>query len=200
MSAVLEINEIAPQAQTNGYQRRLITVAEYDRMTELGFFAADERVELLNGEIVKVMAKGTKHAILNDSIVDVFKEKFGKKVYVRNQNPIVLDDFSEPEPDIILAQPPRTKYLEQHPTSEDIYLVMEISDSTLYQDRETKSLAYSRAGITQYLLLNVREQTIEDYREPAKDGYGFKKTHRSGDKFTLSAFPETELAVDEMLT
>jgi Uma2 family endonuclease len=76
---------------------------------------------------------------------------------------------------------------------------MEISDTTLQTDRETKSLAYARAGIGQYLLLNVIEQTIEDYREPSPSGYEFKKTHRVGDKFNLVAFPETEINVSNIL-
>ena len=199
MTAVSEITQIVPKTQINGSNRRLITVAEYDRMTELGFFDNGERVELLNGEIIEIMGKGTKHAIFNDLVADILNEKLGKNVYLRNQNPITLDDFSEPEPDIVLAKPPRGNYLEKHPTPTDIYLVMEISDTTLYQDRETKSLLYARAGIVQYLLLNVNEQTIEDYRKPNFDGYESKKTHRIGDKFNLVAFPEIEIKVDEIL-
>ncbi len=199
MTAVSEITQIVPKTQINGSNRRLITVAEYDRMTELGFFDNGERVELLNGEIIEIMGKGTKHAILNDLVADVLNEKLGKSVYLRNQNPITLDNFSEPEPDIVLAKQPRGNYFEKHPTSADIYLVMEISDTTLYQDRETKLLLYARAGIVQYLLLNVNEQTIEDYREPNFDGYEFKKTHRIGDKFNLVAFPEIEIKVSEIL-
>ncbi len=202
MSAVLQINESVMKTQLNGLNgsnRRPISVAEYDRMNELGFFNDDERVELLNGEIIKIMAKGTRHAIFNDLVADILNEKLGKNVYLRNQNPIILDDFSEPEPDIVLAKPPRGNYLEKHPTPTDIYLVMEISDTTLHQDRETKSLAYARSGIVQYLLLNVNEQTIEDYREPHFDGYESKKTYRIGDKFNLVAFPETEINVNEIL-
>jgi Uma2 family endonuclease len=199
MTAVSETTQIVPKTQINGSNRRLITVAEYDRMTELGFFDNGERVELLNGEIVNIMGKGTKHAILNDLVADILNEKLGENAYLRNQNPITLDDFSEPEPDIVLAKPPRGNYYEKHPKPADIYLVMEISDTTLSQDRETKSLAYARAGIAQYLLLNVNEQTIEDYREPNFDGYEFKKTYRIGDKFNLVAFPQIEINVSEML-
>ena len=199
MSAVLELNELVPQTQVVS-QRRLITVAEYDRMTELGFFENGERVELLNGEIIKIMGKGTKHAILNDLVVDIFKEKLGENVYVRNQNPIVLDNLSEPEPDIVLVKPPRAKYLDAHPRSSDIYLVMEISDPTLYQDRETKSLAYARAEIQQYCLFNVNKQTIEDYREPSSDGYQFKQTLKTGDRLGLVAFPDVEIRINEILS
>lgn len=199
MSAVLEINETVPKTYTNGSNRRLISVAEYDRMIELGLFNEDERVELLNGEIITIMPKGTKHAIFNDLVTDILKEKLGNQVYVRNQNPIVLDDFSEPEPDVVLVKPPRNIYLEKHPTPENIYLVMEISDSTLQIDREIKSMAYAHAGISQYLLLNLIDQTIEDYREPSPSGYESKKTHRIGGKFNLVEFPEVEINVSDIL-
>jgi Uma2 family endonuclease len=199
MTAVSEITQIVPKTQISGSNRRLITVAEYDRMTELGFFDNGEKVELLNGEIIEIMAKGTKHSAINDRVARFFYRNLGEEIVVRNQNPIVLDDFSEPEPDIVLAKWDENEYLEKHPKPADIYLVMEISDTTLAQDRETKSLLYARAGIAQYLLLNVNEQTIEDYREPNSDGYEFKQTHRIGDKFNLVAFPETEIKVSEIL-
>jgi Uma2 family endonuclease len=199
MSAVLEINEIVPKTYTNGSNRRLISVAEYDRMIELGLFNEDERVELLNGEIITIMPKGTKHSAINDKVAKFFYRNLSEDVVIRNQNPIILDDFSEPEPDIVLAKWNENEYLEKHPSPEDIYLVMEISDSTLQIDRETKSLLYARAGIAQYLLLNVIDQTIEDYREPSISGYESKKTHRIGDKFTLAAFPETEINVKDIL-
>ena len=199
MSAVLEINETVPKTQNNGFKRRPITVAEYDKMIEIGLFKEDERVELLNGEIIEIMPKGTKHTSATSRINRFLIKLFDEKAIVRVQDPIVLDNFSEPEPDIVLAKWNENEYLDKHPTPEDIYLVMEISDTTLAYDRDDKSLAYARAGIGQYLLLNTSEQTIEDYREPAKDGYDFKKTHRIGDKFSLVAFPEIEIKVDEIL-
>ncbi len=76
---------------------------------------------------------------------------------------------------------------------------MEISDTTLAYDREDKARAYSRSGIQQYLLLNLQNETIEDYREPSPDGYQFKRTHRSGDALNLVAFPEIEIEVVNLL-
>lgn len=195
MSAVLERTI---STTINGVKPRLITVAEYDRMIEAGIYTENDRIELLNGEIVELMPKGPKHSVFNDLIVNLFGETFGERVYVRSQNPIVLDNFSEPEPDIVLAKPPRKKYLENHPTPPDILLVMEISDTTLAYDRDDKALAYSRNGIQQYLLLNLQNETLEDYREPNADGYGAKRTYRSGDVFNLVAFPEIEIKIDDL--
>ncbi len=196
MSAVLE--RIIPDIATNGVKPRLITVSEYDRMIEAGIYTENDRIELLNGEIVEIMPKGPKHSVFNDLVVDLFTKTFGEKVYVRSQNPIMLDNLSEPEPDIVLAKPPRKRYLENHPTPNDILLVMEISDTTLGYDRDNKAIAYSRNGIQQYLLLNLKNETLEDYREPNADGYGAKRTYRSGDVFNLVAFPEIEIKFDDL--
>ena len=196
MSAVLE--RTISNTATNGVKPRLITVVEYDRMIEAGIYTENDRIELLNGEIIEIIPKGTKHVYFNEVIADFFREKFDKNVDVRSQNPIILDDFSEPEPDIVLAKPPRKKYLENHPTPSDILLVMEISDTTLAYDRDDKASAYSRNGIGQYLLLNLQNETIEDYRAPNADGYNSKQTFHKGESFILEAFPEIEIEIDDL--
>ena len=142
------------------------------------------------------MPKGIKHAAINDLVAEFFREKLGNRVIIRNQNPIVLNDYSEPEPDLVLAKPPREIYLDRHPTPEDILLIIEISDSTLGRDRVTKSLAYAKAGIQQYIIFNVQDNSLEDYRNPAADGYQSKQTYRNNDKFNLTAFPDIEINVN----
>ncbi|MGI8641010.1 MAG: Uma2 family endonuclease [Pyrinomonadaceae bacterium] len=196
MSAVLE--RTIPKTINKGVKPHSITVPEYDLMIEAGIYTENDRIELLNGEIVELMPKGTKHASANSRIARFFVRLFDEKVIVRNQNPIVLDDFSEPEPDIVLAKWNETDYVEHHPKPEDILLVMEISDSTLAYDRDDKALAYSRNNIRQYLLLNLQNETLEDYRQPSADGYGSKQTYRSGEAFNLVAFPEIEIKVDDL--
>ncbi|MBA3692723.1 MAG: Uma2 family endonuclease [Acidobacteria bacterium] len=202
MSAVLEIQKTAPKTEVfqNGQilDARLISVKEYDQMIEYGILTTKDKVELLYGVIIKKTPKGTKHAALNDLVGEIFREKLRNQIIVRNQNPIVLDDFSEPEPDIVLAKPPREKYFENHPTPEDILLIVEISDTTLGRDRFAKGSAYAKAGIRQYLVLNVAEETVEDYRNPSADGYGSKQTLRKNESFTLDAFPEIEIKVDDL--
>lgn len=200
MSAVLERAIPKTEVYQNGqvFTARLITVKEYDEMIAHGILTTEDRVELLNGIIIEKMPKGTKHALLNDNLADLLKEKLGNRVYVRSQNPVILDDYSEPEPDIVLAKPPREIYLERHPAPEDTLLIIEISDSTLARDRVTKSLAYAKAGIQQYLVLNLQNETLEEYREPGEDGYQFKRTLRKGDSLNLTAFPEVEIKIDDL--
>lgn len=200
MSAVLERTIPQTEVYQNGqvFNARLISVTQYDEMIEHGILTTEDSVELLNGVIIEKMPKGIKHAAINDLFAEVLRDVLGNRAIIRNQNPIVLDDYSEPEPDIVLANPPREIYLERHPTPEDILLIIEISDSTLGRDRVTKSLAYSKAGIQQYLVLNLQNETIEDLREPSEDGYQFKRTLRKGDSLNLVAFPEVEIKIDDL--
>lgn len=203
MSTVSEISGSKPFliGNFNGQNLRLrrISVEEYDEMIKIGVFDENDEVELLNGAIVEKMPKGTNHATFNDVIAAIFIQRLSGKVWIRNQNPIWLDEFSEPEPDIVLVELPFEKYFKGHPTPEEIYLILEVSDSTLGYDRNIKGEAYSRAGIRQYLVLNVQEKTLEDYREPSADGFQTKQTYRAGQTFNLVAFPEISLSVSDFL-
>lgn len=175
---------------------RQISVKEYDLMIASGVFDENDKIELLNGAIIKKMPKGTKHSTINDIVAANFIQILGNQACVRNQNPIWLDEFSEPEPDIVIAKPPINKYFEGHPKPEDILLILEIADSTLDFDRNTKSAAYSNAGIMQYLLLNVQDQAIEDYQKPGVDGYQSKQTYHLGENFSLISFPDISFSVN----
>lgn len=203
MSAIIEtssqVSPVTGNFNNQTVKLRQITTQEYDLMIESGVFDETDLIELLNGVIIEKMPKGTKHATLNDIIATRFIKHLSEKVCVRNQNPIWLDDFSEPEPDIVLAKPPFEKYFENHPTPEDIFLILEIADSTVGYDRDTKGLAYARAGIKHYILLNVQEKTLEDYREPGADGFQSKQTYRAGESFNLVAFPEISFEAKDFL-
>lgn len=202
MSAVLEVQKSQPKTEVyqNGQvlNARLISVEEYDQMIEHGILTDEDKVELLNGVIIEKMPKGIQHAALNDLLAEIFREKLGNRIVIRNQNPIVLDDFSEPEPDLVLTKPPRETYFKRHPGAEDIFLIIEISDTTLGRDRFAKGLAYAKAGIGQYLVLNVQEESVEDYRQPGADGFAWKQTFHKGESLSLAAFPGIEIRIDEM--
>lgn len=203
MSAVIEIPTLTQSADdiSNGHYLKLrrLTVKEYDSMIKNGIFDENDQIELLNGVLVEKMPKGTKHSSANDRAARVFYRSLAEKAIIRNQNPIWLDDFSEPEPDIVLAAFDENDYEETHPKPDDIFLILEISDSTLNYDRNEKCFSYSKAGIRQYLLLNVQDRTIEDYREPSADGFQSKQTYRSGQSFNLVAFPEISFQVKDFL-
>ncbi len=201
MSAVVQQIEarISPQIETSdGFSIRKISVEDYEKMIDIGIFDEDDRVELLNGVIIEMSPKKTKHTIVNYLIGEFFFDNFRKQTIVRLQEPIILDDYSEPEPDAVLAHLPLLKYLETHPTAADVVLVVEVFDTTLAKDRR-KAFNYARAGIVQYLLFNLNTDEIEDYREPAADGYRFKQTHDRTANFNLVAFPEVQIKVADLL-
>jgi Uma2 family endonuclease len=178
---------------------RLLTTSEYERMIAAGIFNQDDRIELLEGVIVEMSPKGMKHATSTDRAARHFIRLLGEHVIVRNQNPIQLDNYSEPEPDLVLAALEEFEYSNRHPQPEDIYLVLEVADTTLAYDRHRKGLSYAKAGIVQYLILNVNEMEIEDYREPDVDGYRRKQTYQGGQSFNLVAFPEITVKVSDLL-
>jgi Uma2 family endonuclease len=200
MSAVLELQEKIPVAQTNGDEPVLyrLRVEDYEKMIEFGIFDEDERVELWNGVLIKMSPKGIRHANALRRIDREIEKSLGEKVIFSAQDPIRLDDFSEPEPDVALLAPPLEKYDAAHPAPEDIYLIVEIADSSINKDRE-KAVNYARNGIRQYLILNLNTNEIEDYREPSSDGYRSKKTYTEDEIFSLAAFPEVEIKVGDWL-
>lgn len=203
MSTVTEITPSMPPliGNFNGQNVKLrqITVEEYDEMIKNGVFDEDDQVELLNGAIVEKMPKGSKHSSATYRVAKKFFKIFEETAIVRVQDAIRLDEYSEPEPDIVVAMPREDEYDESHPTPDEIYLILEVSNTSLEYDRNTKGKSYARAGIRQYLVLNVPEKTLEDYREPSANDFQTKQTYRAGQTFNLVAFPEISLAVSDFL-
>jgi Uma2 family endonuclease len=180
-------------------KRHLITVKEYERMIKAGIYDENDRIELLNGAIINMSPKKTPHPTATNRSAKHFDALLGNKILVRNQDPIVLHDLSEPEPDIVLVVPDDMEYADRTPTPTDIYLVMEVSDTTLRYDRKVKGAAYAKAGITQYVILNLKRRELEDYREPSEDGYRSKQTYSAEQSFSLVAFPEISVKVSDLL-
>ena len=168
-------------------------------MAEARVLREDERVELIEGEIIKMSPQGPKHASSNSRAGDYYRERLGGRAIVRIQAPIHLDDNSEPEPDIVLALQDEDYYSDHHPTPKEILMIMEVSDSTLVFDRVRKSRVYAQAGITQYCLLNLQTRELEDYRQPGSDGYRSKQTYSEHESFKLAAFPQVAVKVAELL-
>ena len=132
-------------------------------------------------------------------IAKIFNQHFANRAVICVQDPILLNDQSEPEPDLVLAQLPEVRYMLHHPKPEDIYVVFEVSDSTLSYDRKEYAPWMARNGVLQLCLLNIRGRELEDYREPAIDGYRTKTTYAETESFSLVAFPEIEIKVSDLL-
>jgi len=172
---------------------------DYHRMAETGVLRPDARVELLDGKIIDMSPIGPFHGGLVKRLSRIFNLKAKDRWLVSTQDPLHLDDHSEPEPDMMLLKPVADDYTSRHPQPEDVFLLIEVSDTTLEYDRGEKLPAYGRAGVAEVWIVNLNEATIEVYREPHFTGYGSKTVLRGGGTAFPQAFPDVAVAVGELL-
>jgi len=147
----------APAIQTKHWTRQ-----EYDRLADAGILAPDERVELLEGEIVTMTPQHGPHAASIGLAEAALRTAFGPAHWIRIQLPLIVDP--EPEPDLAVVPGSPRDYANEHPRT--ALLVVEIADSTLERDRAYKSPIYARAGIPEYWIVNLPERCLEVYRDP----------------------------------
>jgi len=175
------------------------SVKEYYRMAETGVLRPDARVELLNGEIIDKSPIGPFHGGVTNYLNSVFSTAARRRWITAVQDPVRLDDRSEPEPDIALLRPVSDFYRKRHPRPDDVFLLIEVADTSLESDQEAKLPAYGRAGIPEVWLVNLNDLTVEVYREPHFTGYATKTVLRAGDQVAPLAFPEVVVDVAELL-
>ncbi len=143
-------------------------------MAEAGALRPGASVELLNGRINDISLIGPFHGGLVNRLIRIYAERARGRWQASAQNPLRLDDHSEPQPDFMFLKPSPDDYTDQHARPEDVILLIEVSDTTLDYDHSEKLPAYGQAGVTEVWIVNVPEATIEVYREPHFTGYGSK--------------------------
>jgi Uma2 family endonuclease len=173
------------------------TRSEYERMTEVGLFAPDARLELLDGAIIDMSPQGPLHVTATQLVAEALRQRLPTGYLVRVQAPIALDHRSEPEPDICVVPGAPRDYAKSHPTR--ALLVIEVSDSTLEYDRTAKAAAYARNGIPEYWILNVRDRVLEVLTRPGPGGYASKTMVPAQGHISSEALPILALAVAELL-
>jgi Uma2 family endonuclease len=176
-----------------------ISVKEYYRMAETGVLPPNARVELLDGQIIDMSPIGPFHGSVTKFLNQFFSAASQGRWIVAVQDPAQLDDHSEPQPDLMLLKPSADFYRKGHPQPEDVFLLVEISDTSLEKDQEVKLPAYARAGIAEVWIVNLNDQTIEVCRQPHFAGYSSKVILNAGDKARPQAFPDVSLDVAELL-
>jgi len=181
-------------------QRRLFTVQQYHLMSEAGVFGDNERVELIEGEIIQMAAIGMRHAARVDRLAEFFGDRVRRRAIIRVQNPISLGDNSEPQPDIALVQRRADFYEESLPNSEDILLLVEVADSTVNYDRDVKIPNYARSGIQEVWLWDLEANCLEVYRFPTANGYTSMQKFERGEQVSPLAFPEFAVSIDLILS
>lgn len=177
----------------------LITVQTYHRIIEAGILGPQDRVELIEGEIIKMASIGRRHAVTVKKINRIFSRILGERAVVGIQDPLEMENHSEPEPDFILLRNPMDIYEERKPIPADVLLILEVSDSSLVFDRKEKGHLYAKANIQEYWIANLEEDIIEVYREP--DGQHFKlcMIKKNGETVSPLAFPDVQIPVSDII-
>ena len=187
-----------PTRQEHPPKRRLFTVDELFAMVEAGIVAEDERIELLDGEILVMPPIGDPHADGTDRLDESFKEQLRRRARVRVQGPVRINDNSLLQPDIAVLRL-RDDYHRRTPTPADVFLLIEVADSSLQTDREVKLARYAVAGIPEVWIVNLRARQVEGYSDPVDGSYRSRRVVTAEGSISPLAFPDVALAVGDFL-
>jgi Uma2 family endonuclease len=178
---------------------RRFNVREYYQMASAGILTEDDRVELIEGEIVEMSPIGSRHAACVGRLNRLFNTQLGERALVRVHDPVRLNERNEPEPDVALVLPRGDFYASSHPSPSDVLLIVEVADTSAAYDRSTKAPLYARAGIPEVWLVDLEHDRIEVLREPSARGYRVVRPYARGERLMIQALPQLELAVDAVL-
>ena len=176
--------------------RHRFTVEDFAHMGEAGIFAADDRVELIDGEIREMTPIGPSHAGLVGRLAELLINRLTGTANVRIQNPIRLGRYTEPQPDLVVARRRDDYYAGHHPEADDVHLVIEVADSSLLYDREEKAPRYAAAGIPEAWLVDASGETVTACTEPGPSGFGEERLLRRGEEVVSAAVTGLRLPVD----
>lgn len=195
METILEMEKtIAPPVV-----RKKFRSDEIHKMIKVGILPEESGWELIRGEIVRRMSIGSKRVGTVIKIGKLFERKIGEDVLVSAQNPVHLDEYNEPEPDVALLKPRGDFYTESLPTPADVLLLVEVSDSTVEYDREFKKILYAEAEIAEFWLVNLKNNTIECYTSPKNGNYRLAKILEKGEEIRSETIERLTLQVEEIL-
>ena len=179
--------------------RRRITVDEYQRMGEAGIFHEDDRVELVEGDIIEMSPIGGRHIWCVNNLTGLFSEGVRRRAVVSVQNPVRLSRHSEPQPDVVLLRPRPKHAGADVPTASDVLLLVEVADTSLAYDRSTKLPMYARAGIPEVWIVDLERERVEVYRKPTEDSYRRVAVYGRGSTLVPGAFPDLAIPCDGIL-
>jgi Uma2 family endonuclease len=177
-----------------------LTVQDYHRMDELGILDTSERTELIAGQIVLKASKGTHHVLTLQLLAIALEQRLSQQpVFVITQDPIHLDDYSEPEPDLAIVRGTVLDYADRHPRPSDIHLLVEVADSTLKQDCEIKDKLYAQAGIPDYWVVDLKNRQLNIFRNPASTVYTSYLILTEPNQISPLAFPDVARSLTAIL-
>lgn len=177
-----------------------LTTVDYHRMGEAGILPEDSRVELIEGQLVAVSSIGPRHAMAVDWLAQAFVFATRGLATVRVRNPVVLDGYTEPNPDIVLARPRWRGYPTQHPEPDGILLLVEVADSSIVTDKGAKCELYARAAITEYWVVDLTCDVVIVHRDPRDGGYASIVTHQPSETLDVAALPDVAIPAEPLFT
>ena len=183
----------------SGIERRRFTISEYELLIKIGLLAEDERVELIEGELVEMSPINLSHVLVVNRLTYLLTQRLAQRAILSVQNPVRLGQRSMPQPDVALWRLRQDEYRSGLPGPEDILLIIEVADSSVEYDQGGKSLLYARAGIQEYWIVNLPAQIVEVHRQPRDGSYRSLLRLTVGDTADLLAFPDVTLSVAAIL-
>ena len=178
-----------------------ITVDEYERIIEAGALEDPGRVELIDGEMVDKMGKNAEHSYTTKEVLKALDSRLPAGWTSQKEEPVRIPDYDEPEPDVAIVRGTDADYEHRIPTAADVALLVEVSDTTLTQDRGKKLLVYAKGKIPVYWIVNLVNRQVEVYSRPGKNGYRSHKVFASGEQVpvTIGGQELPPIAVDSLL-
>jgi Uma2 family endonuclease len=180
-------------------ERKLFTIDDCDKMEEAGILSPDERVELINGELIVVRPTGPRHGAAVDGTNEELVRLARGKAIVRVQGCVVLHQMAAPLPDIALLASRSDRYASKNPGPDDIFLIVEVSDSTLEFDSTVKRQLYAITGIREYWIADLRNDRLLVHTQPQGDGYSVVTELHRGDIAAPASLPDCRISVDLLL-
>ncbi|HEV7401364.1 MAG TPA: Uma2 family endonuclease [Chthoniobacteraceae bacterium] len=194
MSSVATMPAVQPQTFPQPFR---FSVEEYNKMGEAGIFGPEDRVELLDGEILIMSPIGLRHILAVTWIVDWFGDHGRKRYSISPGNPVFLHDYSEPQPDIMLV--PRVRRMAHKSRPNEVFLLVEVSESSLSFDRGRKRKAYAQAGVREYWIVNLEEDVLQVFRQPEGENYAVTLRFALGESVSPLAFEDLMVPVAEII-
>jgi len=179
--------------------RKLFTTDDVLKMAEAGLFGPEERIELIDGEIIEMTPVGDRHIMCVNRATAFFSEAFGRTAIVSIQNALRLNIHNMPQPDVVVFKPRADFYASGAPTPADVLFLVEVSDSTIRRDRSIKLPRFATYGIPEVWIEDLNHDLILVYRDPEENQYRTQFTVRHGDSISPLAFPNTTFLVDDLI-
>ena len=180
--------------------RHLLTVHDFRKMGEAGIFGEDDRIELIEGELIDMAPIGSLHAGTVIRLNGLLTEALAGRAILSPQNPVSLADQSETQPDIAVLRNRTDFYRNSHPVPDDVFLLIEVADATLSYDRDIKIPLYARHGISEVWLVDLNARSLEVHRVPTQQGYRELIRPKNSESLTLSRLPSVSIALADIWT